>query len=722
MTLLGSRGTSLPDRIDAYPTERIAGYPVRAGRALPLGATAVPGGGVNFAVYADRASAVSLVLFAPGAREPHDELPIPERFRVGAVFAITVFGLDPEGFEYGFRVTGPKHPGPADRFDPSRVLLDPYARLISGAEQWGAERDRERPGPFRARLLLDDFDWAGDTPPGHKPEDLVIYEMHVRGFTCGPDSGVSAPGTYAGLREKIGYLLELGVNCVELMPVFEFDETDNPRRGLDGRALRDYWGYNTVGFFAPKAGFAATGRQGSQADEFKAMVKDLHAHGIEVFLDVVFNHTCEGNELGPTLSLRGFDNQTYYMLAPDGSYFNFSGAGNTLNCNHPVVRNLVVDCLRYWVTEYHIDGFRFDLASILGRAPDGGVLPNPPLLEQLAHDPVLRRTKLVAEAWDAAGLYQVGSFPAYGRWSEWNGKFRDCARRFLAGEHGVTGELATRIAGSPDLYAGRGATASINFITAHDGFTLYDLVSYEHKRNEDNGEGNRDGESDNHSWNSGAEGPTDDPRIARLRVRRMKSALTILLTSSGIPMITAGDEIGRTQQGNNNAYCQDNPISWFDWRLVEHNAELLRFTANLIAFRHAHPVLRHVSHPHGTDRVGSGYPDVSWHGVRPWQPSWQRHDRILAVLRCGEHTLAEHGTADDHVYVALSAHDQPIDLELPEPPAGTVWTVAADSGAEPPADSYASGREPALRHPRRYTLAEHAAVVLLSRNITTLRS
>ena len=708
------------ERIDAYPTEHVAGYPVRPGRPYPLGATLVPGG-VNFAVYSDRASAVSLVLFEPAAREPSAQLPIPDHFRVGSVFAITVFGLDPEGFEYGFRVFGPQHPGPADRFDPSRVLTDPYARLICGGEVWGAPRDRDRPAPYRSRLLLDDFDWGADRPPNLAPEDLVIYELHTRGFTRHSSSAVSAPGSYAGLREKIPYLAKLGVNCVELLPVFEFDETDNPYHSPDGRPLLNYWGYNTVGFFAPKAGYAATGRYGMQADEFKAMVKDFHAHGIEVFLDVVFNHTAEGNERGPTLSLRGFDNQAYYMLAPDGGYYNFSGAGNTVNCNHPVVRNLVTDCLRYWVAEYHIDGFRFDLASILGRAPDGSVLPNPPLLEQLAHDPVLRRTKLIAEAWDAAGLYQVGSFPAYGRWSEWNGRYRDCLRRFLRGEHGTTGELATRIAGSPDLYAGRGATASVNFVTAHDGFTLYDLTAYERKRNEANGEDNRDGESDNGSWNGGVEGPSDDPRVERLRLRRVKSALAILLTSAGVPMITAGDEVGRTQRGNNNAYCQDNEISWFDWGLVERNAHLLRFTANLIALRRAHPVLRRSAHPHGTARAGSGYPDVSWHGVRAWQPSWGHHDRVLAVMFTGEHAAGS-AQSDASVYIAMSSHDGPLDLELPAPPRGSLWALAADSGAEPPYDSYAPGEEPGLEHPHRYTLAGHATVVLLSRAATTSRS
>ncbi|WP_211244332.1 glycogen debranching protein GlgX [Actinospica robiniae] len=711
-------GALLSGRIDAYPTEHIGGYPVRPGRVEPLGATVVPGG-VNFALYADRAEAVSLVLFETGASEPQVELPIPDRFRIGAVFAMTVFGLDLEGFEYGYRVTGPRQPERADRFDPSAVLMDPYARLIGGGEQWAAPRDRARPSPYRSRVLLDDFDWGeAEHFPAIPAEDLIVYEMHVRGFTRHPEAGVDAPGTYAGLREKIPYLAGLGVNCVELLPVFEFDETDNPRHGGDGRPLLNYWGYNTVGFFAPKAGYAATGVYGMQADEFKSMVKELHANGIEILLDVVFNHTSEGNELGPTLSLRGLGNQTYYMLAPDGGYLNFSGAGNTVNCNHPVVRDLVVDCLRYWVSEYHVDGFRFDLASILGRGQDGSVLANPPLLEALAHDPVLRRTKLVAEAWDAAGLYQVGSFPAYGRWSEWNGRYRDCVRRFLRGEHGATGELAARVTGSADLYSGRGATASVNFITAHDGFTLYDLVSYEHKRNADNGEDGRDGESDNLSWNSGAEGPAEDPEVERLRRVRIKTALTILLTSNGIPMLTAGDEVGRTQHGNNNAYCHDDETTWFDWRLVERNAELLRFTSNLIALRRAHPVLRGAEHPAGPDHQGGSRVELSWHGVSAWRPSWRHHDRVLALMRCGSH--APGGEAS--VYTAMSAHDRPLDLELPEPPAGTVWALAADSGAEPPEDSHPLGQEPPLEHPRRYRLAGHGAVVLISRDPTTLRS
>src|SRR5690606_35811686 len=423
-------------------------------------------------------------------------------------------------------------PAAGDRFDAAKVLSDPYARLVSGRDVWGAEPDWDDVYPYRARIPDDDFDWGDDTPPGIPTEDLVIYETHVRGFTRHPSSGVSAPGTYAGLREKIPYLRRLGVNCVELLPVFEFDELDNPRTDpRTGDRLYNYWGYNTVSFFAPKAGYAATGRFGMQADEFKSLVKELHRAGIEVVLDVVFNHTAEGNEQGPTISFRGLDNATYYMLTPRGEYYNFSGTGNTVNCNHPVVRDFVLSCLLYYITEYHVDGFRFFLAAFLNRAPYSTLLPNPPLLYQLAHDPVLRHTKLIAEAWDAAGLYQVGHFPNYGRWSEWNGKFRDAVRRFVKGDAGLVGELATRMAGSPDLYQGRTSSASVNFVTAHDGFTLNDLVSYNDKHNEANGEGGADGADDNHSWNCGEEGPSADPHVRALRMRQMKNMLLILLTS-----------------------------------------------------------------------------------------------------------------------------------------------------------------------------------------------
>ena len=450
---------------------------------------------------------------------------------------------------------------------------------------------------LRGRPVYDDFDWTGDRHLEIPLEELVIYEMHVRGFTRDPSSGVKFPGTYAGLREKIPYLKELGVNCVELMPMHEFDEFDNDfTNPFTGEPLLNYWGYSTLGFFAPKAGYAATGPLGMQVDEFKALVKELHRNGIEVILDVVFNHTGEGQADSPTISFRGLDNATYYMLKPDGRYQNFSGCGNTMNCNNPVVRNMVLDSLRYWVAEYHIDGFRFDLASILGRDAQGRPLANPPLLEALAYDPVLGKTKLIAEAWDAGGLYQVGSFPAYGRWSEWNDRYRDTLRMFVKGDPGQTGPMAALMQGAPDMFADRGPTASINFVTAHDGFTLADLFAYNEKHNEANGENNRDGHNNNHSWNCGHEGPTDDPAINTLRRRLMKNAVAMLLTSQGVPMIHMGDEVAHTKLGNNNTYCQDNDLSWFDWTGLEREADMLRFVRLCIQFRQRHPVLRRRHH------------------------------------------------------------------------------------------------------------------------------
>ncbi|MFD6984562.1 glycogen debranching protein, partial [Streptomyces sp. NPDC059956] len=562
---------------------------------------------------------------------------------------------------------------------------------------------------YRSRVCLQDFDWGDDTPLGIPAEDLVVYETHVRGFTRHPSSQVTAPGTFAGLREKIPYLKELGINCIELLPVFEFDESDNPRTNPEtGEQLFDYWGYNTVSFFAPKAGYAATGRYGMQGDEFRTLIKDLHAAGIEVILDVVFNHTAEGNEHGPTISFKGLDNATYYMLTPEGYYFNFSGTGNTVNCNHPVVRNFVLDCLRHWVADYHIDGFRFDLAAILGRSPDGTPLPNPPLLELLAYDPVLRHTKLIAEAWDAGGLYEVGNFPAYGRWAEWNGKYRDTVRSFLKGDPGVTGELATRLAGSPDLYSSRGTSASVNFLTAHDGFSLADLVSYNDKHNEANGEGNNDGGNDNASWNCGAEGPTDDPEVAALRLRQMKNALAILFTSQGIPMLLSGDEVARTQQGNNNTYCQDNELSWFDWSQVDENSELLRFTREMIAFRKHHRELRSTSHPTGQLRDSLGLPDISWHGERAWQPDWSAESRLLAVARCGTGD-------DDVVYAAMNSHWEAHDLELPALPGGRSWHLFADTGAEAPYDIRTPGAELELENAGKYLIGPRSVVILVGR-------
>ncbi|MGM1063252.1 glycogen debranching protein [Saccharothrix sp. Mg75] len=630
----------------------VDGFRVAPAPPLPLGSTATPDG-IAFAVASASARRASLVLLDPERGDVVAELPFPREYRVGDVWAMTVLGLDPDLVHYAYRVDG------------GDLLLDPHARLIAGGEVWG-ERPRHR-----ARVVPpDDFDWGGAVRPRVPVEDLVVYELNVRGYTRHGSSGVAAPGTFAGLREKVPHLRDLGVNCVELMPVFEFDETDVP--GAPERL--NAWGYHPVGFFAPKASYGSP-------REFKELVRDLHGAGIEVVLDVVFNHTGEGDHRGPTQSFRGLDNEVYYLLTPDGGYYNFSGTGNTLNCNHPVVRELVLASLRHWAVEYRVDGFRFDLASVLARGTDGAPLPNPPLLEAVAHDPVLADRKLIAEAWDAGGLYQVGSFPSYGRWMEWNGRYRDALRRFLVARPGSAGELAGGLIGSPDLYGGRGTGASVNFVTCHDGFTLADLVSYDHKHNEANGEGNRDGHDANESWNCGWEGPTSDPAVLGLRARQARNALTLLMVSNGVPMLLGGDEFGRTQRGNNNAYCQDNDTTWVDWELAGRNADLVAFTRSLVDLRARHPVLRRAEHPGGEDVPGWRYPAVSWHGARPFEPDWSDASRLVAVL-------LHDGDAGDTVFVAANTDLAAVDVVPPGAPEGTAWHVVVDtSGSAGPADA-----------------------------------
>lgn len=705
--------SNVDSRIDFYPTHEIGGHRIRAGKPLPFGATLVPNG-VNFSVYSSHATDCTLVLFDKGSPTPRAEIPFPKEFRIGNVFSMVVFDLDPETLEYGYRMDGPFDPQQGHRFDPSRILFDPYARVISGRDVWGEKPEWDNIYPHRSRLSFDDFDWEEDRQLEIPSEDLIVYEMHVRGFTRHPSSGVKFPGTFVGIREKLPYLKELGVNAIELMPIFEFDEFEHSHTDPETGTIDhlNYWGYSTLGFFAPKAGYAATGKKGMQVDELKALIKACHKQGIEVILDVVFNHTAEGNEQGPTLSLKGLDNQTYYMLTPEGYYFNFSGTGNTLNCNHPVVRNMVLDCLRYWVSEYHIDGFRFDLAAILGRAQDGSPLSNPPLLETLAHDPILAKTKLIAEAWDAGGLYQVGSFPAYGRWGEWNGKYRDTVRKFLKGNPGEVGDMAMRLQGSPDLYSSRGPTASINFITAHDGFTLHDMVSYNEKHNHANGEDNRDGANDNESWNCGIEGDTDDAGVLALRRRQMQNAFAMLLTSQGIPMILMGDEIGRTQRGNNNTYCHDNDLNWMDWSLLEKNHDLFTFVQRLNRFRHLHPVLRNRWHLSGRDYVGSGYPDISFHGERAWSPDWSHDSRTLAFMLCGKH--ARGGTLqDDDLYVMMNMHWEDHAFELPYLSQGRQWHVFVNTGAETP--SVEPGEEVWLKDQRAFWMGARSVAILVGK-------
>ena len=691
---------------------------LRYGHPLPFGASHVPGG-VNFSIDSVHATACTLVLFRKGSDAPCEEIPFPPGFKMGTVWAMIVEGLDHREYEYGFRFDGPHAPREGQRFDPSKILLDPRARETGGFEVWRGERHRVM--PLRGRIPSNSYDW-GTSRPLHKPEsEMVIYEMHLRGFTAHPTSGVRHPGTFAGMEEKIPYLKDLGVNCVELMPVFEFDEWENRRTNpLTGETLCNYWGYNTLGFFAPKASYAS-GAQRSRIDEFKNLVQTLHNAGLEISLDVVFNHTGEGGEGGPSISFRGIDNSTYYLLDSAGRYMNYSGCGNTLNCNHPVVRGFVIDCLRYWASEFHIDAFRFDLASVLGRDRRGAPLENPPLLEALAYDPILAHCDLIAEAWDAGGLYQVGNFPAYGRWMEWNGKFRDAARKFLKGDPGLVAEMVQRVMGSPDLYAaaGRKPSASVNFITCHDGFSLRDLVSYNEKHNLENGENNRDGGNDNNSWNHGTEGETEDPEINALRLRQQKNALTLLFVSQGVPMLFMGDECGRTQRGNNNAYCQDEPWNWFDWTMPEKYDGLHRFTRLMIAFRKANPALRQTEFLTGRDVVGSGYPDISWHGTQPWKPDWTPASLSLAFMLCGRHGVAV-GGPPHFIYCVFNSYYQPLEFTLPTLPRGAKWFRVVDTARPSPEDIVEPGEEVPLQMPAAgkkltLTVTERSAVVLLGR-------
>ncbi len=705
------------ERIDICPTHSYQNFKLRPGKPFPFGATLVPGG-VNFSVFSCHATSCTLVLFKKHAPKPMAEIPFPEEFRIGNVYCMVVFDLDYENIEYGYRMDGPNNFQEGQWFDSSKILMDPCAKIIGGRDIWGITPDWDNIYQHRARIGFDDFDWEDDRPLEMSPEDQIIYEMHVRSFTRHPSSGVKEKhqGTFAGIRDKIPYLKELGVNAVELMPVYEFDEFENSRLNPETGEMRyNYWGYSTVGFFAPKAGYAATGKFGMQVDELKALVKELHKNGIEVILDVVFNHTAEGNEYGPTISFRGIDNKTYYMLTPEGYYYNFSGCGNTLNCNNPIVREMVRNCLRFWASEYHIDGFRFDLASILGRDPWGAPLANPPLLEILAFDPILAKCKLIAEAWDAGGLYQVGSFPAFGRWAEWNGKYRDSIRKFLKGD-GSVGEMAQRLQGSPDLYAweGRGPATSINFITAHDGFTLTDLVSYNWKHNEANGENNNDGSNDNESWNCGWEGPTDDREINALRYRQIKNAVAMLMVSQGVPMILMGDEMGRTKLGNNNTYCHDNELNWLDWTLLETNADLFKFFKHCIAFRKAHPVLRNRQHFQNRDYVGSGYADITWHGTQAWNADWSDSSRTLAFMLCGKH--AKQGTVEDnYIYVAMNMDYLAYWFELPGLPEGIQWHVFANTGVTPAEDSWEPGKEPLLENQYGLLIGERSVVILVGK-------
>ena len=659
---------------DGFPTHKLGDLEYRAGRVFPFGAS-ITDNGVNFSIFSKEAKGCTLCLFHHGEKTAFAEIPFPEEFRIGNVYAMMVFGINIDTTEYGYRFDGEYAPEKGLYFNKDRYLLDPYAKSVSGRTVWGREPDPDDPFPHRGQIIREDYDWEGDRLLGIPQKDLVIYEMHVRSFSCHASSGVRRKGTFAGIIEKIPYLKELGVNCIELMPIFEFDEMENSRE-VNGRRLVNYWGYSTVAFFAPKAGYAASAPYGMEADELKNLIKNLHRNGIEVILDVVFNHTAEGNENGPCISYRGIDNRTYYLLTADGSYYNFSGCGNTMNCNNAVVRGTILDCLRYWVSSYHIDGFRFDLASILSRDENGAPMVSPPLLEALAHDAVLGSCKLIAEAWDAGGLYQVGNFPSWNRWAEWNGKYRDCLRRFIKGDGGCAPELYRRIRGSDDMYGNRSSEVSINFVTCHDGFTMYDLVSYNEKHNEDNGEDNRDGANDNNSWNCGTEGMTDDPEIQALRLRQMKNMYTILLTSRGVPMLLSGDEFANTQYGNNNAYCQDSDISYLDWSSLQKNKPLWEYVRELIRLRKAHPVLRDSGYNFGHN--GTGYPELSFHGLHPWDLNESEASLTFAYMYAEDNEKYKTDQAS-FIYVAVNAHWEEHEYELPIIPEHMRWHIALRS-------------------------------------------
>lgn len=656
------------------PLDVVEGFKIRPGFFRMYGAC-VASNGVSFTINSHGATRCTLLLFKPQASKPYARIPFPDSYRIGDTYSMLVFDIKPDEFEYAFSFDGPYEPAKGLLFNEENVLLDPYSRAVTGQRKWGEKPEGGKDFEYRARVVKSSFDW-GDIKQLEQPfEDLVIYETHVRGYTKDKSSGVSAPGTFAGLKDKIPYLKDLGINAVELMPIFEFDEMESARV-VDDVQLYNYWGYNTVSFFAPNTSYAFNEEHNHEGDELKSLIKALKENGIEVILDVVFNHTAEGNEMGPCFSFKGIDNNVYYMLTPDAHYYNFSGCGNVMNCNHPVVRSLIIDCLRHWAIEYRVDGFRFDLASILGRDQNGAPMANPPILESLAFDPVLGKMKLIAEAWDAGGLYQVGSFPSWNRWAEWNGRYRDDMRSFLKGDDGMAGNAITRITGSRDLYSpeSRGHKASVNFMTCHDGFTLYDLYSYNEKHNEKNGWNNTDGDNNGHSWNCGAEGETDDPNVNGLRRRLIKNAFAALLCSRGPAMFFAGDEFCNTQFGNNNAYCQDNIISWLDWSRLEEFKEIHDFVRHMIQFRKEHPILRKMTKPSSCQ-----FPEISVHNGTPFNASTDYKTKLIGIMYAGRN---EEDTEDDIVFYCMNAYWEPLVMQLPVLPNGKHWHVDTNTNAE----------------------------------------
>lgn len=679
------------------------------------------GNGVNFALFSRHATRVILELY----KDADDSAPSgtidldPARHRTGDVWHVWVRDIRP-GQLYGYRIEGPYQPDQGHRFNSRKLLLDPYARAIAGVKDWdfSAARGYDSCSPLadlsistadnagttpKCIFTHDHFDWGMDFPPKHSASDTVIYEAHVRGFTIHPSAKVAHPGTFLGLTQKISYLKDLGVTAVELMPVLEFNEKEplglNP---ITGEKLKNFWGYNPAAFFSPKQSYSTGEGSGAQILEFREMVKAFHRAGIEIILDIVLNHTAEADELGPTISLRGIENSIFYSLQENSRryYMNFTGVGNTLNANHPIVRQFVMDVLRYWVIHMHIDGFRFDLASVLGRDEHGNILRNAPLLEAIAEDPILRDVKIIAEAWDAGGAYQVGSFSTK-RWAEWNGRFRDDVRRYWIREEGMMGQFASRISGSSDLYegSGKGPDCSLNFLTSHDGLTLNDLFSYQQKHNENNGSGNRDGSDANYSDNCGVEGPSDDPAVERMRKRLIKNLLLTLFISRGIPMLLGGDEFRRTQRGNNNAYCQDNEVSWFDWSFVEKHDDIHRFTRGMIAFRRAHPVLRREKFY--TDA------EIRWFAPHGAIPDWI--DRRLKSFACLILGQSEH-----ELFLMFNADTRSVDFSLPHLPASKIWRLSVDTSGTAPDDLFAAGQEASIQNQSSFRVESRSSAILLA--------
>lgn len=695
---------------ESSPMAEIAGFPVRPGIYDLNGATPLQNG-VNFTIHTCGGTSCELLLFHRAQEEPFAVLPFPEAYKIGDVYSMIVYGLNIDEFEYAYRVDGPYCPEKGLLFDKNKILLDPYAKAVAGQRTWGIRWDHT----YHARVVKDRFDW--DDMPQSKKElcDLIIYELHVRDFTHHPSSGVQHRGTFSGLMEKIPYLKELGINAVELMPIFEFDETMNSRT-VDGKQLLECWGYNTVGFFAPNSSYAAANEHNQEGTELKTLIKALHDNGIEVILDVVFNHTAEGNEKGNTFSFKGFDNNIYYMLTPDGNYYNFSGCGNTLNCNHPVVQQLILECLRYWTINYRVDGFRFDLASILGRNEDGSPMNNPPLLRTLADDSILSNVKLIAEAWDAGGLYQVGSFPASGRWAEWNGRYRDSLRSYLKGDSWNAWDAAWSISGSGDLYGGyydnthsnyAGYNSCVNFLTCHDGFTLYDLYAYNDKHNEANGWNNTDGANDNRSWNCGAEGETDDPEVLSLRRRMIRNACAVLMCSRGTPMFLAGDEFGNTKFGNNNSYCQDNITSWLDWRMLEKNKDLFEFFKFMIAFRKKHPVI-HKQLPTSV----CGMDPIHTHNLNAEETDIPRDARTFCVSFAG---YDKEKGKDDLIYVAVNTFWEDVTITLPNLHGRGAWHLSVNTYGDGNGQyCYPEGQE--VRIDRSFVMRPRSVAVFTGRD------